>query len=64
MTNKGGRPALQLQPTMSARNGAFAIQTGNDVDENTLMGLAAIDDEGRLKAVASVRSLPCPRPDG
>lgn len=56
MYNNAGNPAFYDEAEMTAKAGAFRIDTGSDFlpSQNFLIGLGSIDGNGRMKPVATV----------
>ena len=51
-----GRPLLKSKITLTGDAGSFAIETGSAFD--CVVGVAAVDDEGMVRPVATVSGTP------
>ncbi len=61
MYNNGGYPAFNSTPSYTANQSSFEIDTGTDFTPNLnfLIGLGAVDGNGRMKPAATVGILIC-----
>ena len=60
MYDNGGSPAFKPDPEFGSSPGAYAIKSGSDFtpSANFLVGLGAVDQNGRMKPAATVDTRP------